>query len=211
MNYIVERNTYADVNNICQELGIYGWTIRPDGLLDVEGNVFINSKTHPKRNFDTIPLDFGKVTGHFCIIHTDLSSLKGCPIEVGTDFEVSHNKLTSLKYGPKIVGRAYSCADNNITSLRYCPTKIKDAFFCQENKLSNLLYAPQVANRFVCFDNNFPEELRVISDKMDKEYADERNRILRGIVEYQEEYSIWNKKTGKLNKYRFQSLLSDIK
>ncbi|MCK9544709.1 MAG: hypothetical protein M0R03_22045 [Novosphingobium sp.] len=76
----------------------YKWN--KDGTLDVDGHVFIESM-----NLTKIPFKFGVVTGFFSCMDNELTSLEGCPREVGECAYFSLNyKLKSLKYFPRKIG-----------------------------------------------------------------------------------------------------------
>ena len=49
--------------------------------------------------------------------NNNLTSLEGCPKEVGDTFYCSSNKLTSLQYSPEIVNGRFYCGDNPLESL----------------------------------------------------------------------------------------------
>jgi hypothetical protein len=58
------------------------------------------------------------ITGDFdCFISSQMSSLKGCPDEVGGDFRCSSKDITTLKGSPKKVGADFICVGPEIPSL----------------------------------------------------------------------------------------------
>lgn len=70
---------------------------------------------HNVRNFrgSSLPFKFRKVTGDFDFsLCQTLTSLDGCPEEVGGLFACSGNQLLSLKDAPKKVGLRFACYDN---------------------------------------------------------------------------------------------------
>lgn len=75
------------------------------------------------------------IKGNFYCDHNQLTSLKGCPKEVGGNFDCSHNKLTSLKGCPMEVGGGLDCSRNHLTSLEDCPKKVEGNFLCSDNKV----------------------------------------------------------------------------
>ena len=84
------------------------YTVRPDGLVDVEGNISLSYLTLIK-----IPVKFGSVNGYFDCSNNQLTSLKGCPEEVrGGGFYCRDNQLTSLIGCPEEVGGEFICTDN---------------------------------------------------------------------------------------------------
>ena len=55
---------------------------------------------------------------------TNITSLEGCPEEVGGSFECSYTSITSLEGCPKKVGESFWCLGTKITSLKGAPVKI---------------------------------------------------------------------------------------
>ncbi len=145
------------------------YTIREDGLIDVNGNVKI-CNTNLKR----LPLKFKHVYGNF-IIHSnklidlkgcpqyvagdfncynnELTTLLGCPEEIGGDFCCHENKLINLIGSPDVVNGNYSCFSNHLVSLNGAPAKIKGSCYLHTNEgLSSLIGGPKVVggSLFIC-------------------------------------------------------------
>ena len=59
-----------------------------------------------------------KVPGYFDIGSNNLTSLEGCPNEVGDRFSCSSNPLTGLEGCPIKVGSYFACTGTNVTSLQ---------------------------------------------------------------------------------------------
>lgn len=95
----------------CKKHDITNYKINDDGSIDVDGFVII--------------------------VNTELTSL---PIRfniVSDDFYCGSNKLTTLEGCPKEVGGSFYCSDNDLTSLEYSPIHVGGSFLC--NKQNNLL------------------------------------------------------------------------
>ena len=96
----------AEIEAWCKVNNIENYTINSKGEIDVDGEVFIDSK-----NFNDIelPYKFGKVNGNFKLyIITKLTSLKNCPDIVTNDFScMGCSQLDSLEGCPKEVGRDF--------------------------------------------------------------------------------------------------------
>ena len=78
-------------NNIIKFLSdnlIKNYTINEDLSVDVIGDVFIN-----ELKLNEIPIQFGKVSGSFDCSYNFLTTLKGCPISVGGDFNRHRNTI----------------------------------------------------------------------------------------------------------------------
>ncbi len=77
-----------------------------------------------------------KVTGNFYCEGNELTSLKGCPSEVGGNFRCDdNNDLTSLEGCPKKVGGDFDCSRDKLTSLKGCPSEVGGDFDCSNNKV----------------------------------------------------------------------------
>ena len=141
----------AKSNNLTGEawlnaMGIENYTINTDLTVDVKGDVYIMSKI-----LKNIPVQFGTVSGNFDCSHNMLTSLEGCPKEVGGDFYCSFNRLTSLEGGPKTVKRHFYCNDNRLTSLEGGPETVGGLFRCSKNNITSLKGAPKtVGGDFQC-------------------------------------------------------------
>jgi hypothetical protein len=75
-----------------------------------------------------------------------LTSLEGCPIKVGGSFYCNVNLLTSLEGCPIKVDGYFDCSVNSLTSLRDCPKKVTYFFKCSKNKLTSLKGLPPILN-----------------------------------------------------------------
>jgi hypothetical protein len=138
-----------NIESICQEYDIQNYTINSDGTVDVEGNVDIS-----KRNLSKLPLKFGRVTGGFYCYINKLTTLLGCPMEVGGDFWCHNNQLTTLLGCPKEVGGGFYCSHNQLTTLEGCPKKVGGNFNCHTNQLTTLEGCPKVVGgEFYCYSN----------------------------------------------------------
>lgn len=147
MKYLKRYNqlneNQSNIDSICLEFGIENYSINPDGSIDVDGDVVIRFR----RNLYQLPLKFRKVTGNFDISYNKLTSLEGCPNEVGGDFDCSNNELSSLIGSPDLVGVDFVCGHNPLTSLTGCPTEVRN-FYCNDTELSNLVGAPKKVYSF---------------------------------------------------------------
>lgn len=108
-----------------------------------------------------------------CDLYLDglgITSLKGCPDEIGGTFVALRNKLKSLEYGPKKVYDSYSVSLNSLTSLKGSPEYINSDFICDCNKLKDLKGGPKKVGKYYnCRANNLtslegaPEEVGVFA------------------------------------------------
>ena len=141
--------TNEEIDYICKQYNIKNYTIRPDGKVDVNGDVDL-----PMKGISKIPIPFGKVSNSFYCNNNKLTSLEGAPESVGRHFICHHNQLTSLEGAPKIVGGDFNCFNNKLTSLEGAPKIVGEDFYCKNNKLTSLEGSPErVVGDFFCNDN----------------------------------------------------------
>ena len=150
------------------------WKLNSDGTYDVVGTVnFDNYNLDDSNRFikdGKLTIKFNKVTGNFWCGHNQLTSLEGCPKEVGGDFHCDNNKLSSLEGGPEKVGGDFYCHYNELTSLNGCPKEIGGDFDCYTNKLTTLKGAPKkVDGSFDCSGNELTS-LIGCPEKVDKKF-----------------------------------------
>jgi hypothetical protein len=203
MKYIklFESMTEIEVEKICKKYKIENWTLNPDGTVDVNGNVDLACERLSK-----LPLKFGQVTGSFYCSHNQLTSLEGCPTEIGGIFLCHNNQLTSLKGCPTEIAGDFCCYNNKLTSLEGCPTEIGRNFYCWRNQLTSLKGAPEYIEGSVDFMPNYylPEYIKQIVDLND----DDKYGIQKYILKWQKEYDIW-RRDGSFNQDRFILMMQD--
>lgn len=103
-----------------------GFIISDTGVVDVQGDVYPAIRAKCKQ----IPVQFGKVSGHFICTHMDLETLTGSPSYVDGDFDCSDNRLTNLRHAPPYVERAFWCVDNPLSSLEGMPAHVGGYVWC---------------------------------------------------------------------------------
>lgn len=108
------------------------WRLNADGAYDVDGDVHISDKYVRDGK---LTVKFGKVTGTFKACGIGLTSLEGCPREVGGEFDCSENQLISLEGAPEKVAAGFYCSYNQLTSLEGAPEKVGGTFDCSDNSL----------------------------------------------------------------------------
>jgi hypothetical protein len=144
---IFESNT--EIDKICRKYNIKNYTINSDNSVDVDNGVYLWGK-----KLTSIPLNFNTVNGYFNCGYNYLTSLKGCPVKVGSWFSCYHNNLTSLQYSPQYMENGnFGCGRNKIESLQYCTELIRSNFYCSYNKLTSLEHHPTVYGEFHCQSN----------------------------------------------------------
>jgi len=102
-------------------------TKNPDGSYDVKGALDLNGMGLSK-----LPVRFNKVERSFDVSSNVLTTLEGCPKQVGGYFCCDSNFLTSLVGGPETVGGFFTCSRNKLTSLDGCPEMVIGNFYCMD-------------------------------------------------------------------------------
>jgi hypothetical protein len=218
---LFESMTEIKVEKICKKYKIENWTLNPDGTIDVEGNVVISGQRLSK-----LPLKFGRVTGDFFCYNNQLTSLKGCPTEVGGSFYCRHNQLTSLEGCPTEIGGSFWCHNNKLTTLEGCPTEIGGYFWCSNNQLTSLEGCPiEINGSFLCSNNQLtslkgaPEYIEgqvnfIPNNNLPKyiiqilELNDYDTDIQKYILKWQKDYDVW-RRDGSFNQDRFILMMQD--
>jgi hypothetical protein len=147
MKYINKFNEQVEksIEDWCRQYDMAKYEI-VDGVVNVNGYVYM-----PARKLEKIHIQFGIVKGTFDFFSNNLTSLKGCPVEVGDFFKCNKNKLTTLEGAPKKVGGSFLCEENLLTSLQGSPEKIPVDFNCSFNTLLSLQGGPnEVGKIFSC-------------------------------------------------------------
>ena len=153
-----------EIEKWLKEYDIKNYTINDDFTIYVNGNVNLF-----RRDLVEFPdyIQFEIVKGNFNCGSNKLTSLRGCPREVGRIFYCDINKLTSLEGAPKEVGENFYCSYNQLTSLEGAPKRVRRSFNCNYNKLTSLEGTPkEVGGYFSCNNNKLttlegaPKEIR---------------------------------------------------
>ena len=96
-------------------------------------------------------IQFNRCEVDFICNDRNMTSLRGCPSEVGGNFNCRHNRLKTLDDGPKRVDGGYVCHDNELISLKGCAENIWDYFDCRNNQLEDLVGGPKtVKGNYFC-------------------------------------------------------------
>jgi hypothetical protein len=150
MKNIIDQEEKDKIDAKCKQYNITNYIINGDGSIDVDGDVELQYT-----NISRLPIKFNKVSGDFNCSGNQMTTLEGCPKEVGTVFTCSsNNRLKSLKGGPEKVGTIFMCSNNSLTSLEFSPSNIVEDFDCSYNYLSNLEGCPKVvSDSFYCSSN----------------------------------------------------------
>jgi hypothetical protein len=134
-------------------LGIHGgYNITEDLSVDVYNynGVYIKDKFSDGK----LPLKFNKISKWFVLQNNNLTTLEGCPNEVGEGFACIDNPITSLDGCPTITNKSsFNCYNNKLTSMKGCPNEV-DQFIFDYNNLTSLEFSTEIVNdRFSCTYN----------------------------------------------------------
>ena len=91
-----------EIKYICNFYGISGYTINPDGSIDVDGNVKLTYE-----GLGRIPIKFNKVDGYFECSYNKLTDLENFPNEISGSVYLTGNNLKNLKGFGKVGGITY--------------------------------------------------------------------------------------------------------
>jgi hypothetical protein len=111
MKYLKRFNEEASLEEWCRKLWITNYDI-VNNVINVTKSVFLNDK-----KLEIIPVKFGVVYKDFYCNNNKLTSLEGCPEEVGGDLNCNNNRLTTLEGSSKKVGGMFTCTQNPVYAL----------------------------------------------------------------------------------------------
>jgi len=129
----------------------------------------------------------------------ELTSLKGVPKEIHSNFICSGNKLTSLKGAPKEVHGDFYCFENNLTSLKGSPKEVHGKFDCSFNDLSTLEGAPEVVQGVFNCTNN--PKLKSLDDLLGTKIEGNLYTDL-DTTEFKEHQKVFKLAHGNMSKYK---------
>jgi len=122
----------SEIDKICKKFYINNYTLNEDDSIDVDGNVNLSLFSLKK-----LPLKFNKVSGFFDCSQNNLTTLDGCPREVGSYFYCFNNKLESLGGCPDIVGGDIKCFNNKLETLKGVSNTFEN-LWCFKNNIMSL-------------------------------------------------------------------------
>jgi hypothetical protein len=126
--------TEKNIVDTCLKYGISHYSINPDRSIDVDGNVNLSSN-----GLTVLPLQFGRVMGHFNVQDNLLNTLAGSPVGVGGNFNCFNNLLNNFLGGPKWIGGDFYAYNNRLTSLHGSAAEVVGSYYIAGNScLANL-------------------------------------------------------------------------
>jgi hypothetical protein len=118
------------------------------GRLNVAGNVEI------KQNMEELNVEFGVVTGNFSAKSIKLKSLKGFPIKITGNCDISRNDLVNLENCTQIIGGNLIANNNDLTSTKGFPQSVGGNVELQDNYITELVDMPDTLNKDLNIFNN---------------------------------------------------------
>lgn len=173
MKNLIDKTERERISSLCDYYKIKNYTINSDGTVDVDGNVVLLAK-----GFTELPIRFNKVSGKFTCNNNKLTTLYGCPVEVGGDFGCNKSSLTSLKFGPLKVGGYYSCPSNRLTSFEYAPTEVGGHFNAYRNNVTSLVGCPTKVGGYFDVHNNKLASLEGSPTKVGGDFNCNDNKLI---------------------------------
>ena len=138
--------------------------------------------------------------GEFDCSINQLTSLEGCPKEVGDNFDCSNNIITDLQGIPSVINGRLNCGNNSLTSLKGSPMIIHDNLNLQENPLSIIDSSIEVRGDHIYISST---NLDFFSIKL---LSQEKLKIL---FEHGIDYNIFNS-DGSISDYRLERMFNDF-
>jgi hypothetical protein len=167
-----ENTEEWSIEDWCGKFHIINYEINENDMVDVAGDVeFIGL------NLYKIPIQFGDVSRSFNCSNNQLSTLKGCAINVGEYFNCGANKIITLKEGPKKVGGMYDCSGNRLEKLENLPIEIDGSFYCENNKITSLIGGPIEVNGNYNCQRNLLTSLEGAPEKLKSYFHCDENPI----------------------------------
>ncbi len=186
-------NNEQEIIEICKKYNIENYTINPDGSIDVDGNVDLSYMKLVK-----IPLKFNKITGVFVCYGNQLTSLEGCPKEVGGGFNCSDNRITDLQGIPSVINGSLNCAYNSLKTLKGISKIIDGDLDLDDNSI-------EVIDRSVIVTG----DINISSTHMSHKIKRLTQHELRILFEHGVDYNIFDK-DGSVNDYRLERMFKDF-
>jgi hypothetical protein len=121
-----------------------GYSIGENGKINVAGNVILALGGE-----ESLPVNFGEITGDFICFGNKLTNLKGAPDIVGGNFICCDNQLTSLVGAPAYVVGDFACCNNQLTSVNGVSENTFGNFICVNNPLTTMPSKSDLENRGV--------------------------------------------------------------
>ena len=169
MKYLKLFEGFENIDKICNQYDIKGYTINPDGSININDDYYI---VFFNKGLIKLPLKFNKVNGWFDCSNNKLTSLEGSPVEVNSNFSCRNNQLTSFEFAPKIIRGDFDCRWNNIKSFEYFPSFVKNMFFCSGNPIWEVWWLFQdttkieLLNDFDIFRDEDTDKPAIVMDRL---------------------------------------------
>lgn len=142
-----------------------------DGIIDVYGDLWTHGKFRSGMLEFPPDISIRNIFGGLRISGAGLTTLKGCPEFISTDFWIRSNKISSLTGGPKYVGNDYNATNCYLTDTEGFPKEVGEKF---EISLSSTLYGFYVTHfvtgKMVAKQNGLLEAGEIVIREYDREH-----------------------------------------
>jgi hypothetical protein len=128
--------------------------VKGDYELDDQGRLNVTGNVEIKQNMEELNVEFGVVTGNFSAKSIKLKSLKGFPIEVTGNLDISRNDLVDLEGCTQIVGGNFIANNNDLITTKGFPQSVGGNVELQDNYITGLFDMPDTLNRDLNIFNN---------------------------------------------------------
>lgn len=150
-----------DIKRWLDNKKIAQYKINKDLSVDVFGRVDIKFSLNEAKE---LPVQFGKIHGHYFCSEQGLTSLKGCPYEIYGTFDCSNNLLDNLQFSPSIIHSTFDCSYNKLKSFQTFPDNIGLDLYINNNPFTTelLLEFKTVVKREI-YSDLFPDTTSFIN------------------------------------------------
>ena len=161
------------------------YEVREDGRIDIRNlnlSIGISDKYHSTLIKDgRLQFKFGRIAGNFYIDSTKLTSLEGCPEEVGGEFKLFEcPNLTSLAGAPKIVKNFYISSECGLKTMSGLVLEKVERFECLHNPINSLTgvkFPEEVSEWFVLVGTQLTSLVGVPKKKIGQEFVCAQGRL----------------------------------
>jgi hypothetical protein len=128
--------------------------VKGDYELDDNGRLNVTGNVEIKQNMDELNVEFGIVTGNFSAKSIKLKSLKGFPIQVTGNLDISRNDLVDLEGCTPIVGGNFIANNNDLKTTKGFPQSVGGNVELQDNYIIELFDMPDTLDKDLNIFNN---------------------------------------------------------
>ena len=161
------------------------FTINDNLTVDFFCPVYLQRAVHE------LPIQIGKIEGHFSCNGCELKSFKGFPRIIQGFLEARQNKLTNFDYFPEVIEGSIDLYENQLTKVYNLPKVINDGLNLNSNKITSLEGFPELINGTLRIMSNNLTNLKGSLKKVNGQLYCDNNKItsLEGMPEVTGDFS----------------------